>query len=60
MVRYWYDGELLIDHDDVLLRTGQHPDMMFNQFMVFPYIGDGSPIDQTMWLDNLTIATGRP
>jgi len=60
VVRYWYDGEMLIDHDDVLLRTGQHPDMMFNQFMVFPYIGDGSPIDQTMWLDNLTIATGRP
>jgi hypothetical protein len=60
VVRYWYDGELLIDHDDVLLRTGQHPGMLFNQFMVFPYIGVGSPVAQTMWLDNLTIASGKP
>lgn len=60
VVRYWYDGELLINREDVLLRTGQHPGMLFNQFLVLPYIGDGSPIDQTMWLDNLTLATGRP
>src|SRR5439155_2305349 len=24
-----------------------------------PYIGDGSPADQYMWVDNLTLATGR-
>ncbi len=60
VVRYWYDGQLIIDHDDVVLRTGQHPDMKFNQFMIAPWIGDGSPVDQTFWVDDLTIATSRP
>src|SRR2546425_8913290 len=32
---------------DVLLRTGAHPTMKFNQFMIAPYIGDGSPVDRS-------------
>jgi hypothetical protein len=60
VLRYWYDSELIIDHDNVLLRTGIHTDMQFNQFLVLPYIGDGSPVAQTMWLDDLTIATAKP
>jgi len=60
VVRYWYDGQLIIDHDDVMLRTGQHPDVKFNQFMIAPWIGDGSPVDQTFWVDDLTVATSRP
>jgi hypothetical protein len=59
-IQYWYDGELVIDYHRILLRTGQHPDMRFNQFIVAPYIGDGSPVDQVMWVDDLTVATGRP
>jgi hypothetical protein len=43
-----------------MLRTGQYPDMKFNQFMIAPWIGDGSPVDQTFWVDDLTIATLRP
>jgi hypothetical protein len=60
IMRYWYDDQLIIDHDDVVLRTGQYPDMKFNQFMIAPWIGDGSPVDQTVWVDNLTVATSRP
>jgi MYXO-CTERM domain-containing protein len=60
IVQYWRDGQLLIDHQNVILRTGQHPTMKFNQFLVAPYIGDGSPVDQTVWIDRLTVATGRP
>jgi hypothetical protein len=60
VIRYWYDGQLIIDHDDVVLRTAQHPDMAFNQFMIAPWIGDGSPVDQTFWVDDLTVATSRP
>ena len=60
IVRYWFDGELIIEHQDVLLRTGAHPSMAFNQFLIGPWIGDGSPVDQTMWVDDLTVATGRP
>lgn len=59
VLKYWYDGELLINHEDVLFRTGEQPDILYNQFMVAPWIGDGSPVSQTMWLDNLVIATGR-
>jgi hypothetical protein len=58
-IRYWFDGTLLIGHSNVVLRTGQHPDMKFNQLMIAPYIGDGSPVSQTMWVDELTIATSK-
>lgn len=57
VVRYWLDESIVIDSDNVLLRTGAHPDMRFNQFLIAPYIGDGSPVNQTMWIDDLTVAT---
>lgn len=59
-VKYWFDGELIINYENVLLRTGQHPDMKFNQFLIAPYIGPGSPIAQTFWVDNLKVAAARP
>ncbi|MBM2814828.1 MAG: type sorting protein [Ignavibacteria bacterium] len=59
-LRYWYDEELIINAPNVLLRTGSYPDMKFNQFLIVPYIGDGSPIEQTMWVDDLTVASSRP
>jgi hypothetical protein len=60
VVQYWYDGQTVLDHRDVLLRTGQYPEMRFNQFLIAPYIGDGSPIDQTMWVDEMTVGDARP
>src|SRR3989442_352707 len=59
IVRHWVDGQLVIEHTNVLFRTGAHPTMMFNQLLIGPYIGSGSPVDQFMWVDNLTVATGR-
>jgi hypothetical protein len=58
-LRYWYDGTLIIDHTNVLMRTGANPDMKWNQFLMAPYIGDGSPVDQTMWVDDLLITSER-
>ncbi len=60
IIRYWYDRALAIERTNVIMRTGIHPSMKFNQFIIAPYIGDGSPVDQTFWIDNLTIATSRP
>ncbi len=60
IIKYWYDGELIIDHEDIMIRTGEHPDMKFYQFLLAPYIGCGSPVEQTMWIDDLTVATCRP
>jgi len=57
-IRYWYDGKLLITSDNILFRTAAHPNMKFNQLVYGPYIGVGSPVDQTFWIDDLTIADG--
>lgn len=59
VLKYWYDGQLLIDHNDVVLRTAKNPALLFNQFIIAPWIGDGSPVDQTFWVDNLTVGTAR-
>jgi len=60
IIQYWYDGQLVIDHPDAIIRTGQHPNMQFNQFIIGPYIGSGSPVDQTFWIDGLNVSTGTP
>ena len=60
IVKYWLDDQLLINRTDVLIRTGQCPDMKFNQFIIAPWIGDGSPVDQTFWVDDLVIGNVRP
>ena len=59
VMQYWFNGTLIIDRHDILYRTGAHPTLKFNQFLIAPYIGDGSPIDQSMWVDNLRVATAR-
>ncbi len=60
VLRYWFDGLLVIEHNRVALRTGAHPQMKFNQFLIGPWIGDGSPVEQTFWVDDLTVADERP
>jgi hypothetical protein len=60
VIRYWYDGNLIIDLTNVVLRTGAQPTMKFNQMLFLPFIGDGSPVDQTFWIDDLTLALVRP
>jgi hypothetical protein len=60
VLQYWYDGQLIIDRNNIIMRTGQFPNMKFNQLLISPYIGDTSPIDQSFWVDNMTIATSRP
>jgi len=60
IAQYWFDGQLLIDHRNVLFRTGIHSTMKFNQFLIAPYIEVGSPVTQTMWVDDLVIQSARP
>src|SRR6266852_4651787 len=59
VVQYWFNGTLIFDRHDILFRTGAHPTLQFNQFLIAPYIGDGSPVDQSTWVDNLRLATAR-
>jgi hypothetical protein len=58
-IRYWLDGQLLIRSDSILFRTAVNADMQFNQLFYGPYIGVGSPVDQTWWVDELIIADDR-
>jgi hypothetical protein len=60
ILQYWYDDNLIMSSNNVLFRTGQYPSMKYNQFIMAPYIGDGSPVDQAIWIDDLTVATSRP
>jgi hypothetical protein len=60
VAQYWFNGTLVIDRHDILFRTGARPSINFRQFVMAPYIGDGSPVDQSMWVDNLIVATARP
>jgi hypothetical protein len=48
-----------LDRHDIMYRTGAHPTIQFNQFLIAPYIGVGSPVDQSMFIDNLRLATSR-
>jgi uncharacterized protein YjdB len=59
VMQYWFNDQLIIDRHDILFRTGARPTIQFNQFLLAPYIGDGSPIDQSMWIDNLRVGTAR-
>ncbi len=60
VMQYWFNGALVIDRHDILFRTGARPNIRFHQFLIGPYIGDGSPVDQYMWVDDLVVATAKP
>ena len=60
IVQYWFNGTPIIDRHDVMFRTGARATLTFGQLVIGPYIGSGSPVDQYMWVDNLTVATQHP
>lgn len=60
IVRAWFDGKLVIDHTNVVLRSTDFPTMKFNQFLLLPYFGPGLlPHEQTLWIDELTVSSKR-
>ena len=60
-IRWVQDGVTLIKSDSILMRTGAQPALRFvQQGFVGGYIGDGSPIAQAFWIDEMTVATARP
>ncbi|HZJ15628.1 MAG TPA: hypothetical protein VFD27_11285 [Chthoniobacteraceae bacterium] len=60
IVRGWFDGQLVIDHTDVILRSTDFPNMKFNQFLMAPYFGPGLlPHAQKLWIDELVVGTKR-
>ena len=60
IVRGWFDGKLVVDRTDVVLRSTDFPNMKFNQFLLAPYFGPGLlPHEQTLWIDELAVGTER-
>jgi hypothetical protein len=60
IIRGWFDGKLVIDRTDVVLRSTDFPRMKFNQFLLTPYFGPGLlPHEQTMWIDELAVGKER-
>jgi len=60
IVRGWFDGKLVIDHTNVVLRSTDFPQMKFNQFLLTPYFGPGLlPHEQTLWIDELALGNQR-
>ena len=60
IVRGWFDGELVIEETDIVLRSPDFPKMKFNQFLLLPYFGPGLlPHEQTLWIDELAVGTKR-
>ena len=60
IVRGWFDGRLVIDHTNAVLRSTDFPRMQFNQFLLTPYFGPGLlPHEQTLWIDEVAVGTRR-
>jgi len=60
IVRGWFDGRLVVDRTDVVLRSTDFPTMKFNQFLMAPYFGPGLlPHAQALWIDELAVGTQR-
>lgn len=58
IVRGWFDGKLVVERTDIILRTTDFPNMKFNQFILAPYFGPGLLNNaQKLWIDELVIST---
>jgi hypothetical protein len=60
VMQMWIDGVNVFNLGRVIYRTKQDETKKWAQFVLAPYIGDGSPISQTMWLDELAVGTESP
>ena len=56
----WFDGELVVEYTEVILRSTDFPEMKINQFLMAPYFGPGLlPHAQKLWIDELAVGTNR-
>jgi hypothetical protein len=60
IMQAWVDGVQVLNYTDLIYRTGQNPTMQWDLLVLGPYIGAGSPSAQSLWFDNLTVATSPP
>jgi len=59
IARAWFDGKLVVDRNDIVLRSTDYPDMKFNQLLLAPYFHGGVPEEQWLRIDDLADGSGR-
>jgi hypothetical protein len=60
IVRGWFDGKLVVEHTNVVLRSTDYPAMQLNQLLLAPYFGPGLlPHPQKLWIDELAVGRER-
>lgn len=55
--RYYWDNALQFQRTNLIMRTGTRPTIKFNQFSIIPFIGNGSPVTQTIWFADLQVGS---
>ena len=51
---------LVLNFPNMVMRTGEFPNMLYEQLFLGPFIGTGSPVTQSIYYDDLLIATEKP
>lgn len=59
-MQMWINDELAIDKSTVLYATNYYNTTQWDKIILAPWIGDGSPIAQSMWLDEFKIYDSLP
>lgn len=57
LMKLWIDGKLSLNYSNIVYRTNQDATKKWATIVLAPYIGDGSPIAQSFWVDDLKLAT---
>ncbi len=57
IMKLWVEDTLAISSTNVLYAAGAYEGAKWDKVALAPYIGDGSPIVQTMWIDELSLWT---
>jgi hypothetical protein len=58
-IRWLQDGAPILCSDGILFRTGAHTGMLFDQLLAMMYLGATAAQEQTLWIDDLRVATAR-
>ena len=57
ILRRWFDRQLVLERTTVRFRNAAHPTMAFAQVLLGPYLAAPAVMDQTLWIDELLVAT---
>lgn len=55
IIKLWVNDSLAIESNNVLYAAGAYEGSTWDKIALAPWIGDGSPIPQSMWLDELNV-----